>query len=570
MDIFAQVALVLGLAAGFGLIARTLRQPPLIGYVVAGILISGTLGRIEGGVLPEIMELMGKMGVTLLLFLTGLELPISELKKMGKAALVTGLGQIVITSIAGFGLARLLGFETLTAVYIGIGLTFGSTIMVVKLLSEKGDLQSLSGRLATGYLLVQDFVAIGVLVVLSGLSAGNGIRPADLAGVLLKGGLMVAVAVSLSGKVMGKLVDHLARSTELLFITSIGWCLAIAALVASPWVGFSAEIGGLLAGLALANVAEQAQIISRVRPLRDFFLTWFFVYLGSNFQWSGVAGLLVPAGIFSLYVLTVNPLVVMAILGRMGYGRRTYFFTSLAVAQISEFSLIIMASAAALGQIKSPVVSMMTIVALMTMTGSTYLILHARSLYEKFGKRIGWFELPGVHEKRAAGEKKPEGHAVLFGHNRVGSRIRPALEKTFPEVLVVDFNPEVVERLKTEGVNVVYGDMSDRDLYERLGISAAAAVVSTVPDVNDNIHLLKELKQGGGKNGGKKPEQLVVLTANDQVDARRLYELGADYVLVPHSLGGDFLNHVIAQHGVGEDMVEKVRNLGDYLVKKKS
>lgn len=301
--------------------------------------------------------------------------------------------------------------------------------------------------------------------------------------------------------------------------------------------------------------------MARVRPLRDFFLTWFFVYLGASFHWGSVAELIAPILVFSVYVLIGNPLIVMAILGALGYGRRTYFLASMAVAQISEFSLIILANATALGQIDRSVVSMMTIVALVTMSGSTYMILNANRLFDAIRGRIGWFEKKSLVKEKMLHLKKYTGHAILFGHNRVGSRIRPALEKIISDVVVVDFNPEVVERLKQAGANVVYGDMSDHELYDDLALNEAAIIISTVPDLTDNIHLLKGLNSSR-KNAQTQITGLTVVTASDQTDADRLYELGADYVLVPHSLGGDLLSHMIEHHGAGD-------KLKDYLLRKK-
>lgn len=561
MDVFAQLAFILGMAAMGGVFARLLRQPPMVGYILAGIGLSLS-GREMFSSIEGMVELMGKLGVTLLLFLAGLELPLSEMKRLGKVALVTGIGQIIVTSILGFGLANILGFGIQTSLYIGVGLTFGSTIMVVKLLSEKGDLQSLPGKIAVGYLLVQDFVAVGLLVVLSGMAV-EGLQPLGLATVLLKGVVMIVIAVALSGRLMNKLIDHLAKSSELVFITSIGWCLGVAAIVSSPMVGFSPEIGGLLAGLTLANVAEQPQIMVRVRPLRDFFLTWFFVYLGAGLHWGNVATLILPIAVFSAYVLIGNPLIVMGILGMLGYGRRTYFLASLAVAQVSEFGLIILANAAGIGQVDRSVVSMMTIVALVTMTGSTYLILNSKKLFELIHTHIGWFERKGVREKEKELNqgKKLTGHAILFGHNRVGSRIRPALENKFTNVVVVDFNPEVVEKLKDEGVTAVYGDMSDYQLYDNLGILDAEIIISTVPDFTDSVHLLKGVTELKKNVRGAASKQLIVVTAVDQADAMKLYELGADYVLVPHSLGGEFLNHVFEHHKTGDDLKNYLKRL---------
>jgi voltage-gated potassium channel Kch len=318
------------------------------------------------------------------------------------------------------------------------------------------------------------------------------------------------------------------------------------------------EIGGFLAGLALANVAEQAQIISRVRPLRDFFLTWFFVGLGANIGCSGWQNMVVPGLLMSVYVLVGGPLIVMAILGLLGYKKRTYFMASLAVAQVSEFSLILVTNAVRVGQVRPEILTLVTGVGIITMTMSTYMIWYANSLYKKLLPVISIFERKKTKEEE--GEwKEMAGHAVLFGHNRVGSRVRPVLEKTGWEVLVVDFNPEVVEKLKNDGVKVVYGDMSDQELYEKLALGKASLIVSTIPNLKDNLHLLSWL------SGNK--DQMTVVTANDTDDAKILYGSGADYVLVPHNVGGEFLAQVLTHHGSGNESTVRLNNLKAYLGK---
>jgi Kef-type K+ transport system membrane component KefB len=546
-NLFGGLAVVVGLAAVGGMVARMFRQPAILGYVAAGILISATR-IINVAQMRPVVDTMGQLGVTLLLFLAGLELPIAELKKMGKVALTTGIGQIVITSIVGFAISKLMGFGNVTALYLGIGLTFGSTILVVKLLSEKGDLQSLYGKIAVGYLLVQDFVAIGLLVVLTGMSRGE-MNVGGLVWIVIKAVVMVAVAVWLSG-VMGKVMDYLGNSTELLFIGSLAWCLVVAAIVSSPAVGFSVEIGGFLAGLTLANAMEQAQIISRVRPLRDFFLTWFFVILGANIQFGTLGRMIFPGIIFSVYVLVGNPLIVMAILGWLGFKRRTIFMASLAVAQVSEFSLIVMTSAVRNGQVGQEILALLTLVALTTMTFSTYLIWNADKLYRKFGKLARFWEKKKTLDVPQEAEKL-DNHIVLFGHNRIGSELRPVLEKMGKKVLVVDFNPAVVDELSGEGTPAVYGDMSDLELYEKLGIEAAEAVVSTVPDLNDNLTFLAEVSK-------YKKRPMAILTAADKFDAARLYESGADYVLIPHSVGGQYLAQIFEHHGLDKEYWGKI------------
>ena len=536
---FALMGIVFAAAAGFGTMARLLRQPPLLGYIAAGILLSGT-GLLAGF---NQAEMLGQLGVTLLLFLAGLELPIADLKRIGRTALVTGLGQIIVTSVLGFGIAKVLGFANLPAIYLGIGLTFGSTILVVKLLSEKGDLQSLYGKIAMGYLLVQDFVAIGLLVVLAGVARDGDFNFGGVIILMIKGAVMVGLAMFLSGTVMNKIMGFFAKSTELLFVAATAWCLGIAAIVASPMFGFSVEIGGFLAGLALSGVAEQAQIIARVKPLRDFFLTWFFVALGAGMHFANMGNIFLPAVVLSVYVLIGNPLIVMIILGLLGYRKRTLFMASLAVAQVSEFSLIIVTRAVGTGMLNQQILTLLTCVCLITMSVSTYMIWYADKIYRKISRFLGIFESKKTKEKTWSGDKL-EAHVILFGHNRIGNVIRPVLQKMGKKIVVVDFNPSVIDSLDTSGILAIYGDMGDSELYERLNLSDAEAVISTVPDINDSLHLLSEVKACGKKI-------VVVVTAVDEMEEKRLYAAGASFVLVPHNVGGQYLAQELERHTLG-------------------
>jgi len=329
---FGVMALVLGVSVFFGIAAKILKLPAILGFIVAGMVLGG-VGR---------MEFLGKLGVTLLLFLVGLELPIADLKKFGKTALLTGLGQVTVTTWVGFGLARFLGFSTMEAVYIGVALTFSSTIVIVKLLSEKGDLNSLHGRIAVGSLLVQDFVAIGILIVLGGLGGEGSVT--EILKFLVKGMVAVGVVLFLAEKIMPVIVKWLSRWGEVLFLFSVAWCLSVAALVSGKYFGLSSEMGGFLAGLALATAAAHYQITARVRPLRDFFLVLFFVSMGQSVSLGTVAGLWMPVVILSVYVIVGNPLIMMVILGLLGYKKRTAFLAGVTMGQISEFSLVVVPS----------------------------------------------------------------------------------------------------------------------------------------------------------------------------------------------------------------------------------
>ncbi len=560
MSIFAAVTLVIIAAGFFGFLARLLHQPLIIGYIFAGFALS-ILG-VLGGEERPLLENMAQFGVTFLLFLVGLEMKIKELPTVGRVALMTGLGQIIFTSVIGFFIGLALGFSTVAALYIAVALTFSSTIIIVQLLSEKRDLQSLYGKIAVGFLLVQDFVAILILVLLAGFEHGT---PTFVdAGVVLVKGVGLVVGVWLVSRfLLSKLFDKLAVSSELLFMGSVAWALGLGAFVSSPVVGFSTEIGGFLAGLALANSSEHLQIESRVRPLRDFFITIFFFLLGAKMVVGITPALLVPAIIFSLFVLIGNPLVVLGVMGAMGYKRRTSFLASVTVAQISEFSLILVAMGERLGHIGEGIVGLVSVVGVITMTTSTYLILNSQKIFVLFKEPLRIFERKRTRESAFETEEKLTNHIVMIGATRTGNALLPTLKNRAEELLVVDFNPDVVSKLTAEGVRAMYGDISDNDSLELLNLTQACLVISTVSDVTDNHLLLDRIR-------GLHSRPLAIFVASTPIDAIKLYEAGADYVMVPRVVSGEHLALVLKTHGLDRHFFKTLRDSQfDRLVKER-
>ena len=542
----------MGMAAGAGIVAKMLRQPALLGYIVAGIAVSAW-GWIAGGVSQGgLITLLGQLGVTLLLFLVGMELPIAQLKQLGKTALVTGLGQIVITSAIGYPILLALGMGKLPSIYLAVALAFSSTIVIVKLLTEKKDLQSLHGKIAVGYLLVQDFVAIGILIVLSGMGAAGNINWFNLAWTGMKGALLVGVALWLSGQVLPRVLVWLGESTEMLFVAAIAWCIAVAAIISSPTVGFSLEIGGFLAGLALSGAAQHLQIGARVRPLRDFFLTLFFVSLGATIHLGDLAHLWWPTVVLSLFVIIGKPIIMLLIMGGLGYKKRTSFLVAITAGQISEFSLIVMAAAARIGQVGQSELALTAMVGATTMVASSHLILNGSWLYQRLVIFLGVFEKRHLKKSAEAKSEKLADHIVLVGHNRIGSVLYPVLSKLGLKTMVVDFDPHLVEKLVSQGIEAVYGDLADFDLYTDLGLARASLIVSTVTNPADNLQFLQYIK-------GDKLRPVTIVTAGDKDEAEVLYRGGADFVLIPHEVGGEYLAHVIAQHGISREAIRKLK-----------
>ena len=531
------LALVISLAAVLGMVLRFFRQPVILAYIATGVIV-GALGLITAGS-SETFKTLSEIGIMLLLFTIGLEINYESLRTVGKHAVMLGLGQIAFTFIIGYGITRMFGIMPLAAAYVAIALTFSSTIIVVKLLSERKETNSLYGKMSLGFLLMQDFVAIILLLVLTGVKQGSAIAVAPFFIIALKGILLFAIMLWLGKKVLPKLFNTAARSPELLFVASLAWVFAVAAVVSK--LGFNIEIAGFLAGVALANSAEHFQIASHIRPLRDFFILVFFVLLGASVSFVDIAGLAGPVIILSFFVLIGNPLIVLIMMGFMGYRRRTSFMTGVTMAQISEFSLILAALGLELGHITTREVGLITIVGAVTIVCSSYLIIHGDRIAKKFWHILAIFERLHPRQEPLDGGnlRKP---IVLIGASRTGQIIATHLPRQ--DVLVIDTDPDVVERLHARGYSVLLGDIEDHDIFESGHIASAWLVISTSPSLQDNLTLLSELHAVRGSH------TVIVRAENDQ-EAAQLYNQGADYVIRPHLTSG---------HYVGEFIEELLKN----------
>ncbi|MEK7212085.1 MAG: cation:proton antiporter [Patescibacteria group bacterium] len=525
-----QLAITILLAAGLGFLARFLRQPLILAYIAAGT-VAAYFGFFH---IRETFTAFSDLGIMFLLFLVGLEINYTSLRRVGKAAAVVGLLQIIITFGAGFYLAQLFNFDVLPAAYIAIALTFSSTIVVVKLLSEKRDMSSLYGKMALGILLIQDFVAIMFLVFLAGIGTGGDFRWLDLVGVVMKGVVLFGLMLWLGRKILPFIFDRIARSQELLFLTSLAWVFLVAALVSK--IGFSIEIAGFLAGVALANSSEHFQIASRFRPLRDFFILVFFALLGSSIVLSNFSGLGWPILGLSLFVLIGNPLIVLLVMGAMGYRKRTSFLTGVSVAQISEFSLVLAALGLRLGHVSESVVALITAVGIITFVVSTYLILHGDTIFRRTAKVWSIFERRSAKEDGFA-DKEFHKAIIMIGSHRTGQSIIANLPAK--DILVIDFDPDVIGRLRDEKIDHLFGDLTDPEIFERAHFETARLVISTSPNLDDNLFLLERMN-----SLSHRPK--VVVRAETEHDVKALYAAGADYVLLPHMTAGQYLGKTIA------------------------
>lgn len=518
---------------------RLLKQPLIIGYILAGIFAGPHILNILQS--TEQIELFSRIGITVLLFIVGLSLSPKVIKEVGKVSLITGVGQVVFTSAIGFGIAIALGIDRVAAFYVAIALTFSSTIIILKLLSDRGDLNKLYGKISIGFLLVQDIIAAIVLLLISSFVAADGDSIPILIGTLLVKGTLILVALYIiSIHVMPKLSRFLASSRELLFLFSIAWGFGIAALF--QVLGLSVEIGALIAGVSLSLTPFSYEIGSRMKPLRDFFIVLFFVLLGSQMVIDNVGVLIIPAIVLSAFVLIGNPIIVIVIMNLLGYKRRTGYMAGLTVAQISEFSLILAALGFSLGHLSREILSLITLVGLITIAGSTYFILYADKLYPKVEKLLKLLEFRKTNNSRASGDEE-DYEIILFGFDRVGHDFVKSFKKIDKRFLVVDFNPKTIEDLQKKEIPNRFGDAQDAEFLKELSLKKVKLIVSTIPDFKTNILLTKKVKEENSR-------AIIIMIGQNIKNTEELYENGATYVVMPHYLGAQHATRLIKRIGI--------------------
>ena len=553
-EIFIQISIVILIVLIVSFVMRLLKQPLIIGYIISGII----LGPYFLGMLPGIGEIQvfSEFGVAFLLFIVGLHLSPKIVREVGRISLITGIGQIIFTTIIGYFIAILLGYSIVTSLYIAIALTFSTTIIILKLLSDKGDLDNLYGKISIGFLLVQDFIAILVIIIVSSYSTGTGFF-STLGLTLLKGTLLVLILLPTSIYLLPKMQKFFARSQELLFLFAITWGLGLASLFF--YAGLSIEVGALIAGVLLSVSPYQLEISSKLRPLRDFFIISFFLLLGAQMVIGNIGEIIIPAIVFSLVIVIGNPLIVMALMGFEGYTRKTSFFAGLTVAQIGEFSLIVIALGAKNNHISTEILSLITLTVLMTIALCTYMILYSNKLYSLFSNKLSVFERKNAKEKIKIGKNVD---AVLFGYNRIGFGILNSLKKIKENYLVVDFNPDTISNLKKLNIPSVYGDVDDEALLEELPLKTLKIVISTIPELETNELIIKKIKS-------QNPKAIVIVRAHSIEDAMSLYNQGADYVLTPHFLGGEYLADMIKEIKTDASAYKKEREKHINMLKKR-
>lgn len=546
--IWFDIGVIIIAAAFFALIARLLKQPSIPAYIIGGVIIGPVgLGIIKN---TEVITVLSEIGIAFLLFFAGLEISFRKLKDVAGVSAVAGLAQIVTVSFISCLIALAFSFSKSEIVFIALAISFSSTAIVVKLLADKNELNTLHARIAIGMLLFQDIISIIALTALSTktLSAEAMILP------VIKVFVLILLALIISKTMLRPMLVFAAYSVELLFLSAIAVCFFFSLLAALPFFGLpsiSIVIGSFIAGILLANSPFKIEIESKMISLRDFFITIFFVSIGMQLVFSEFLKYALPFVCLVFIVIFIEPYVSMVFVRLFGYTEKTSFFTGFFQAQTSEFSIILMAQGLALGHVSQSTFSMIVLITVVTMSLTPFLISNERFFFEKLSKALKIFRMISIRENT---EYNIEGKKdiVLFGCHRMGSVFLKSFSKVKDRIIVVDVNPSITKELINQKVPNIYGDMADPDVLKKINLKEINLAISTVPDKIDNIFIIKKVKKENQK-------AIVFVTADFISDALELYDAGADYVMLPQIMAGEhclsFLHGLAAQ----KESLEKAR-----------
>ncbi|HEY0965361.1 MAG TPA: cation:proton antiporter [Candidatus Saccharimonadales bacterium] len=543
--IFAELSLVFVIVALVAGLMRYLRQPLVLGYILTGILVGPlALNLIKS---KEAFEGFSEIGIALLLFIIGLGMNVNVIRSLGKVSLLTAAAILVPIGGLGWLIGHAVGFDNTTALVVGLALFFSSTIIILKALSDKKQLNRLHGQIAIGVIIVDDIVATLAIVVVTALGQGGDLSLQDFAWLALKAfalGLLLFVA---GAKVVPHFAKKFAKTQEFLFLFAIAWGFGIASLFSLA--GFSPEVGALFAGVSLASIPYATEMSARLKPLRDFFLVLFFVFLGETFVFDNFWSVLIPALLLSLVVIVGKPIFVMASLGALRYTKLTSFKAGVHLSQISEFSIVLVVIASQLGVTSPQATSIITLVALITIGVSSYLMKYDDQLYRKLEKYLDIFERKDTHEKV---RKNGIYSSILFGYHHGGHEFLNLFRETKQRYLVVDYNPEVIDHLEAQGIRHAYGDATDYEFLEEINAGKAKFAASTILDQDINKRILSYLRRHN-------PEVTFICHAQTYEHALELYEHGAAYVILPRFLGSEYITTHIKRHGMNQKAFERFR-----------
>jgi len=549
-EFLSAIALSIIVATPIALLAKALKQPLILAYIVAGIVIGPEIG--FGWVKDkESINLISEIGLILLLFIIGLEIDLKKLTASGKSLLITGISQFLICLAIGIGFFLFLGFQfgggKFDALYLAVGMSLSSTMIVVKLLYDKFELTTYPGRLTLGILVFQDVWAILFLAIQPNLLSPKVLVIVEAFG---KGISLVIFTMIASRYFLPRIFVFIAKIPELLLVTAVAWCFLISGIAGA--VGLSREMGALIAGVSLSTFPYNVDVIAKVINIRDFFVTLFFVGLGLKIPMPTLS-LLGGATAAAAFLIATRFFSVFPVLYFLKNGLRASLIPSINLAQMSEFSLVIASLGLSLQHIDSKAVGIFTFIFVITSVLSTYMIQYNHDVQEVLAKILRWVGFKDFQDLTPIRTKKKKRHSIVFlGFFREASSILYELEgqlrgtrrdSFLNEILVIDFNPQVLSELNQRSIKCLYGDVASLDTLQAADIEGAKVVISSIEDSvlrgTTNLKLLRMVKR-------LCPQAKIIVTSNFIQPALDLYQEGADFVFIPRLHSAHFIARIIS------------------------
>jgi len=534
-----EIGVIIGIAAIISLLGRLIKQPPIIAYLLTGVIVGPLVLNLISS--TEQLQSLASIGIALLLFIIGISLDFRILRHVGGTAIIGGISTVAIVSSIIFFIAQSLGFSSISSLYIALAFSFSSAVVVVKILSDKKEMETLHGQIALGILIVESFIAALALMIIPVITSGGALvislQIAKFVGLI--------AAVIIFGKyILSGILSIAAKNQEVLFLVSIAWALVVG--VTFDLFNLSTEIGALIAGMVIASSKYSLEIKSKVKGIRDFFVILFFVFFGSQLSGPISADLLKQAVIFSLFVLIGKPIVVMALTRSFGFKKRTNFMIGTSLTQVSEFSLIVILLGYSLGHIPISIFSLTVLVTLITVSLSSYAIYFSMPIYESVSRFLGLFD--GKRREFGNINKHEKYDIILLGYSRLGFNLLKAFNLAKKKYLIVDYNPITIMNLSKKRINCVYGDVNDTEFLKSIKLSSAKMIISTIHEYSTNLNIMKLID---------KKECIFIATSNQIHNTIDLYKNGADYVIMPHYLGGDFIANMLVRDNFNKKTLQE-------------
>jgi Kef-type K+ transport system membrane component KefB len=531
--LITDISLCIIVAWLLALLARLLRQPLIIAYLGAGLLAGPAgLGWIHD---RQSIAIIAELGLIFLLFMIGLEIDLKKVLGAGRAIIVTSLVQVLGGCALGFAFFKLVGLGKggagLDALYLAVSAALSSTVIIVKILYDKRELDTLPGRITLGVLVIQDLFAILFLALQPTLTQPE-LGPIALS--LFKVVMLVATALVAGRYALPALFRAVARTPELVLVGALAWCFLVCGLAEA--LELSREMGALIAGVVLSTFPYALDVTAKVTTLRDFFLTLFFVALGMS-----IPGLDVHVALwacaYSAFLVVSRLVTVFLPLHRMRLGHRASLFPAVNLCQVSEFSLVILALGVKAHHVSPLTQGIVAYAFAFLAINSSYAMVRNYDILRWVSpwlRKLGLRDLDEAQEAEAGGHRHGARAIQILGFFWTASSLLEELGRRAPELLrevsVVDLNPHANEELRRRGIPVIYGDISQRATLLHAGVDQACIILCTVPNASlqgtNNLRLVQQLRE-------LNPAARIIAHAEVLEDVAKLYAAGADYVSVP-------------------------------------